>query len=139
MATGLFQQDHILMENCEETNDKETPCDREFVLFHGYKIFRDGSVCGKGGKHLKPEKRFRRGNNGVYDLRVRLYYNGKRKKWTLQRLVAACFLGPIDGYEINHKDRDSTNNHVDNLERVTPSENQLHWRANEGIGANNED
>ena len=67
---------------------------------------------------------------GGFDFYVSLYYQGKPKKWTLQRLVAACFLGPIDGYQINHKDRDPTNNHVDNLERMTPSENQLHWRNN---------
>lgn len=39
-----------------------------------------------------------------------------------------CFDGPMYGYEANHKDRDPMNNHIDNLERTTPSENQRHWR-----------
>lgn len=109
-------------------NENEECSCKKYVDFHGYHVLRNGYVIGKTGKILKTEKRARRGNDGKYDLCVRLYYRGKHKKWTVQRLVAACFLGPIDGYEINHKDRDPTNNHVINLERVTPSENQRHWR-----------
>lgn len=106
------------------------PCEREFVKFHGYTVFRDGRILGKRpgvNNFLKPFKNPRKG--GGFDLRVCLNYNGKPKKWLVHRLVAACFLGPIDGYEINHIDRDTTNNHVDNLERVSASENQKHWRA----------
>lgn len=100
---------------------------KEFVEFHGYKIYKCGLVLGKvKGKPIRTEKRARRG--GGFCVCVRLYYRGKTHKWTLHRLVAACFLGPVHGYEINHIDRDTGNNHVDNLERVTPSENQLHWR-----------
>lgn len=101
-------------------------CDRKFIYFHGYKVFRTGKVLGKNGNLLKTQLRERRG--GGQDVCVRLYCNGIKKKWTLGRLIAACFLGPIDGYEINHKDRNPLNNHVDNLERVTASENQRHWR-----------
>lgn len=94
--------------------------------FHGYTIFSDGVVLGKKYQLLKTQLRKRRG--GGVDVTVRLYYRGKYKKWTLQRLIAAAFIGPIDGYEINHKDRNTLNNDLENLERVTPSENQLHWR-----------
>lgn len=97
------------------------------VDFHGYKVYRSGKVFNKKGIQLKGELRKRKG--GKFDKCVWLYYNGKRKKWTVQRLVAACFLGPIDGYQINHDDRDTLNNHIDNLERVTPSQNQKHWRV----------
>lgn len=42
-------------------------------------------------------------------------------------LVAAAFLGPRpEGYEVNHKDGDKTNNCVANLEYVTQSENIAH-------------
>lgn len=112
--------------NMKEPND--LLCERYGIFFHGYNILRSGVVLGKKGLPLKTEKRDRRG--GGFDLCVRLYYRGKQKKWTLQRLMAACFLGPIDGYEINHKDRDPTNNHITNLERLTPSQNQKHWRNN---------
>jgi hypothetical protein len=105
----------------------EVLCEREAIEYHGYTVRRDGTVTGKRGQVLSTERRYRRG--GGYDLCVRLSVQGQREKWTLQRLVAACFLGPIRGYEINHKDRDPTNNHVDNLERVTAKENQRHWRA----------
>lgn len=107
----------------------ENPCSRPFVEFHRYKVYRDSTVIGKKGQPLKVDLRERRG--GKFDKTVRLYYKGKTKKWTLSRLVAACFLGPIDGYEINHIDRNTLNCHVDNLERTTPKENQKHWRDDE--------
>lgn len=113
------------------------PCDRDYVYFHGYKICRTGKVYSKEGKLRKLEKRLRRGKDGKFDYCIKLYYNGKSKKWTLQRLVAVCFLGPIDGYEINHIDRDPTNNHVDNLERMTPSQNQKHWRELSALESRN--
>lgn len=97
--------------------------------FHGYTILEDSTILSKKGKPLIKSLRERRG--GKFDHTVHLYYNGKRKKWTVQRLIAACFLGAIDGYQINHKDRDTLNNHLSNLERVTASENQLHWRDSE--------
>lgn len=107
----------------------ENPCKRNAIYFHGYTILRCGTVIGKSGEPLKTSLRPR--NGGGNDLCVRLYYRGKQKKWTLSRLIAACFLGPIDGYEINHKDRNPMNCHVDNLERTTPRQNQQHWRNNE--------
>lgn len=96
------------------------------IEFHGYVISRYGHVFNSKGKILKQHKRDRRG--GGFDMRVTLYVRGKRRNFTVQRLVAACYLGPIYGYEINHKDRNPLNNNVDNLERITPSENQIHWR-----------
>ena len=95
--------------------------------FHNYKVISNGTVLGKTGKPLKAHIRPRRG--GEVDLRVTLYISGKSRHFTLQRLVAACFLGPIYGYEINHKDRNTLNNDISNLERMTASENQKHWRA----------
>lgn len=112
------------MRSASDNQDYSTQ--RVTVEFHGYTVSICGTVFGKKGQPLKPEKRARRG--GGFDLCVRLYYRGKAHKWTLQRLVAVCFIGPIHGYEVNHKDRDPLNNHVSNLERLTPSENQLHWR-----------
>ena len=97
--------------------------------FHGYTILEDSTILSKSGTPLKKYLRERKG--GKFDHTVYLYYNNSRKKWTVQRLISACFEGPIDGYQINHKDRNTLNNHADNLERMTASENQLHWRNDE--------
>ena len=50
------------------------------------------------------------------------------KALLVHRLVAATFLGQpeLPNMQVNHKDRDRGNNHVDNLEYVTPSQNVLH-------------
>jgi len=45
----------------------------------------------------------------------------------VHRLVAEAFKGPIPkGHIINHKDRDRTNNHEDNIEIVSQRDNCLH-------------
>ena len=56
------------------------------------------------------------------------------QRWTVQvhRLVAYAFLGPPPSSlhsHINHKDLNRSNNCVENLEYVTPSENMQHYYA----------
>ena len=64
-------------------------------------------------------------NNAGYK-RVTLYKPVK-KRFFIHRLVAIYF---CDGYQedlvVNHKDGNKQNNHADNLEWVTRSENDLH-------------
>ena len=51
----------------------------------------------------------------------------KQKNYYIHRLVAIYFLENLDNKrEVNHKDGNKLNNNVDNLEWVTPSENQKH-------------
>lgn len=52
--------------------------------------------------------------------------NGKVMR--AHRVTALAWLGtpPDDSYEVNHKDGNKANNHVDNLEWVTKQENMLH-------------
>lgn len=52
------------------------------------------------------------------------------KKYRLHRIVWAMRHGREipEGYEVDHKDRNPLNNHIDNLRLATPSENQ-HNRA----------
>lgn len=63
-------------------------------------------------------------------LSVSLHKDGKDKVFRVHRLVASAFIpNPDNKLEVNHKDLDKTNNHVDNLEWVTRSENEKHAYA----------
>lgn len=73
------------------------------------------------GKILKPSTHL----NGY--LFVRLCKNGVYKYFSVHRLVALNFIKqPNINLDVNHKDGNKINNHVDNLEWITRSENVLH-------------
>lgn len=58
---------------------------------------------------------------------VNLYQKGKSQNKSIHSLVAKAFVdGWFPGAEVNHKDLNKLNNHADNLEWVTHSENQQH-------------
>lgn len=73
------------------------------------------------GGILKPGK-----SNGY--MTVALHTHGKRKTMGVHRLVAIAFIGepPFDDAQVNHKDGDRSNNHVDNLEWVSIKDNIRH-------------
>ena len=51
----------------------------------------------------------------------------KDKNFAVHRIIAITFLSnPENKSTINHKDGNKSNNHIDNLEWATPSENVLH-------------
>lgn len=83
--------------------------------FEDYKISNYGQVYSFKRKiYLKPLK-----NKGGY-LGVYLYKNKKRKYVFLHRLVAINFIPNPNNYpQINHKDENSENNCVENLEWCT--------------------
>ena len=55
-------------------------------------------------------------SSGGY-LKIKLYNKGKRKTWTISRLVARTFLGdpPNSKYDASHLDGNPTNNHISNI------------------------
>ena len=87
---------------------------------NGYTINSDGTVIGKNGRYLKPDT-----SSGY--ARVRLSNNGIKTVFSIHRLVAYKFLQAIEGKNyVNHKDSNTLNNDVSNLEWCTTSENIKH-------------
>jgi hypothetical protein len=93
----------------------------------GYSITSHGYVYGQNGKQL-----VQRVKNGYATIGLQI--NGKKKMFFVHRLVA-CFFNPL-GYaltekhmQVNHINGNKLDNHIDNLEWVTPSENSKHaWQ-----------
>ena len=87
-----------------------------------YEISTFGNVFSKRKKILlKPH------DNGYGYLMVCLVKNGESKWVRIHQLVLLAFEGEmLEGYEVNHIDGNKYNNHLDNLEYVTSSENQQH-------------
>ena len=55
---------------------------------------------------------------------VDLYFNGRRKRCYVHRLVAQAFIpNPYDLPQVNHKDENKLNNAITNLEWCTPGYN----------------
>lgn len=75
----------------------------------------------KTGKVIKSQI-----TNSGYDL-VHLYVDGKRKAFTVHRLVAIAFVpNPENKPQVNHLDGDKRNNAPDNLAWVDQQENVRH-------------
>lgn len=71
----------------------------------------------RGIRHLNPKKY----------MRITLYWNRTKKEFPVHRLVFEAFSGPIpEGCQINHKNGRKHDNRPENLEAMTPSENQKH-------------
>lgn len=96
-----------------------------------YEVSRDGRVrrraAGRGARpgHVLSLQEHKSGY-----LYAHLWGQSKRAACRVHRLVAEAWIGPIpEGHEINHLDGDRANNHADNLEIVTTSENVRHSYA----------
>ena len=92
-----------------------------------YHISNHGQV--KSYKYGK-ERILKRSLLGNGYLAVHICTNGKPKLATIHKLVANAFIeNPDNKPQVNHKDGNKTNNHIDNLEWVTAKENQQHaWQ-----------
>jgi len=73
------------------------------------------------------EKVLKSNSNGVGYQIINLRKEGKRKSYLIHRLVAEEFLNNPEGLsQVNHIDKDSTNNRLDNLEWCTAKYNIKH-------------
>ena len=89
-----------------------------------YEVSNLGSVRNiKTGYVLKG----RLSKSGYLQVSIRNDFTGKQENQYIHRLVASHWINnPESKREVNHKDGNKLNNCVDNLEWVTPSENQIH-------------
>jgi predicted XRE-type DNA-binding protein len=89
-----------------------------------YLVTTTGTVYNTRGMRLNPYV-----SNGYKCIKIK-DDSGKRRTFLVHRLV----LGepPFPKAWVNHKDGDKANNHIDNLEWVTPSQNHLH--AKDSLG-----
>lgn len=81
-----------------------------------------------GGQGAQAGKCLSQGKTGSGYPAVVLYWQNKRHDFMTHRLVATAFHGPPPSptHEVNHKDGVKMNCHEDNLEWMTPSQNQQH-------------
>ena len=82
-----------------------------------YQVSNKGRVKSLNYGRTGKEKILRPGKNNDGYLIVILYKNGKKKNFRIHRLVAKAFLtNPNNLLEVNHRDENKENNHVENLE-----------------------
>lgn len=89
--------------------------------YQGYKINTYGDIITKvSNTFLKPwiHKGFKQ------YFRIKLTANGIRKCFSIHELVALAFIGPRPkGMVVHHRDGNTFNNHVSNLEYCTHAQN----------------
>lgn len=102
---------------------------KEIIKDSGYYVTDTGNVIttnyckGTITKILKP-----RITNSGYKA---IYISKYKKAYYIHRLVAEAFIpNPYNKKQVNHKDLNKMNNHVNNLEWVNQEENCNHYRSN---------
>lgn len=98
--------------------------------FSNYDVCEDGRIWSKKRKKwMKPYKQ----RDGY--LLVNLFDNDRKKHTVSHHKVVFFAVNGLweypQGMEINHKDEDKTNNHIDNLELVTKKQNINYGTRNE--------
>jgi hypothetical protein len=103
----------------------------DFKGFPNYKIAKDGNIYSVRFKKLLKQQI----NSDGYKI-ISIVNNNYKKTCLVHRLVAEHFIAKIAGKDqVNHKDLNKLNCHVDNLEWVTGQENIDHyWQMMKKMG-----
>ena len=89
-----------------------------------YEVSNTGLVRNKITKYIL---KGRRTPGGYLQVSIKIDETQKFSNRYIHRLVALNWIGNLENKkEVNHINGDKENNNIDNLEWVTPSENQLH-------------
>lgn len=90
-----------------------------------YEINEKGQVRRKDNQNLLKGQVTK---NGYHTVKL-TFENSKQQRFYVHRLVALHFIPNLDKKKtiVNHKDGNKLNNNVENLEWVTPRENNLHY------------
>ncbi len=96
---------------------------KQLPITDRYDISNTGKVFDTQRCRMLPLNKF-----GQYQ-GVCIHLNGKKEYFGVHRLVYWAFRGVLSDMhttQINHKDENKLNNHIDNLELLTPHENWLY-------------
>lgn len=89
-----------------------------------YEVNKEGQIRNRRTGHIKKP---RLDDWGYHQVGLSRGVHGKNHSKTVHRLVAEAFIdGDHTGLQVNHKDGNKTNNHIDNLEFVSGSQNVQH-------------
>lgn len=96
---------------------------KEIPGYDGYSISPNGDVFSNKRGHLRKLKPFLDGR-GKYLLIGLIGNDGRRRKVLVHRLVAICYIpNPNKLPEVNHKDKNTQNSSMENLEWCTRKDN----------------
>jgi hypothetical protein len=97
--------------------------------FDNYEVSNTGLIRNRS---TGDELRQRTDRAGYY--RVNLHRDGMQKTKRIHKLVAAAFLGDPEGdREVDHIDRNRSNNNIENLRYVSKSENGKNRGSHHGV------